>query len=178
MTFGRLRTTPDGSQAKTITILFDSGSEESVIQKNTLGKYISENTTPTLWSTAGGDLTTYAKTKVEFTLPEFYENTLLVWKMHVFDQKLNYDIIIGRDLMRELGIKLDFERHRTRWLDVSIPMKRTECTLEDFYVQDTPPVEEASNRMRSILEAMYEPADLDELVSECDHLSKQEEQQM
>ena len=98
--------------------------------------------------------------------------------MHVFDQKLNYDIIIGRDLMRELGIKLDFERNRTRWLDVSIPMKRTECTLEDFYVQDTPAVEEASNRMRSILEAKYEPADLEELVSECDHLSKQEQQML
>ena len=42
---------------------------------------------------------------------------------HVTKQKSNYDLILGREILRELGIKLDFSNNTTNWKDVSIPMK-------------------------------------------------------
>ena len=34
---------------------------------------------------------------------------------HVTDQKSNYDVIFGRDLLRELGISIDFQNNFVRW---------------------------------------------------------------
>ena len=38
---------------------------------------------------------------------------------------LEYDMIIGRDLMKSLGLIIDFKHGVLRWDDVTIPMNRT-----------------------------------------------------
>ena len=38
---------------------------------------------------------------------------------------LEYDMIIGRDLLKSLGIIIDFKHGVLRWDDVTIPMNRT-----------------------------------------------------
>ena len=41
-----------------------------------------------------------------FNLPEFYESKVIQLWAHIFESKLSYGMIIGQDLMSELGIKL------------------------------------------------------------------------
>ena len=60
-----------------------------------------------------------------FILPEFYKNRDIKWTMHVDESKAGscrYDMIMGRDLMTDLGIKFDFENFTMTWDNASIPI--------------------------------------------------------
>ena len=46
-------------------------------------------------------------------------------------------MIIGRDLLHELDIGIDFSTKTVHWHDVNIPMKNTEATVsESFHITD------------------------------------------
>ena len=113
-----------------------------------------------------------------FNLPEFFESKVVQSFVHIFDQKLSYDMIIGRDVMSALGIKIDFENHLVWWKEAHLPMRDTKTTSKDFFVQDTEIVEDAMTRVKQILEAKYEPADLEEIVAECTHLTKEQQEKL
>ena len=87
-------------------------------------------------------------------------------------------MIIGRDLMRQLGIKIDFETDEVQWKDLSVPMKHINCISESFFVQDSEIVEDAVERIKNILDAKYEAADFDQIVAESVHLNSQEQQKL
>ena len=58
---------------------------------------------------------------VQFQLSELSKSKLIEWKMHVDPtEKLskNYKMIIGTDLMQELGFSLDFDENIIEWRDV------------------------------------------------------------
>ena len=51
---------------------------------------------------------------------------------HVTSPKVNYNVIFGRDLLRELGINLDFQL----WKETKIPMKSIHCKIRaNFAIQ-------------------------------------------
>ena len=59
------------------------------------------------WSTKAGDFKTTRKCDIEFTLPAFHENRVISCSAYVDEspyKESHYDMIIGRDLMHELGI--------------------------------------------------------------------------
>ena len=57
---------------------------------------------------------------------------------HVTKQKSNYDLIIGRNVLPELGIILYFANNKTIWENVEIPMKPLDCTKRDhFSIRDS-----------------------------------------
>ena len=59
------------------------------------------------WSTSAGDLTTNTKTETSFSLPELPGNKLINQSLHIVDFNIDrYDMIIGRDLIRYLGIDI------------------------------------------------------------------------
>ena len=179
--FGRLRLGPGkikASRLRTIKILLDSGSSESIITSGVLKNHKLKRTNDTqVWNTAAGAVETNQKVKVQFTLPEFYETTIIQHEMHVFKTKLNYDMIIGRDLLHTLGINLNFQELEISWNDASIPMKPTDCSFNnDFYPQDSERVIESTERIQSILDAKYEPANLKDIVEESKHLSETEQE--
>ena len=48
-------------------------------------------------------------------------------------------------------------------------------TIEDsYYIHDTPHLEETVECIKGILDAKYEPADLDEVVVNCTHLTEEQ----
>ena len=47
------------------------------------------------------------------TLPELYPTAHISAKMHVTKNKRYYDLIFGTDLLRELGIFLDFSKQHS-----------------------------------------------------------------
>jgi len=57
-------------------------------------------------------------------LPELSETKLIKWNMHIVNSKaMNYDIIIGRDMLEELGIIIDFKSKQITWDEISVPMR-------------------------------------------------------
>ena len=116
---------------------------------------------------------------LQFNLPKFYAKTVIQKEVFVFNNEMNYDMIIGRDLMTELGISLDFFHQKVRWQDAEIPMKMPNCTINsDFFVQDNDLIKSETDRIKRILDAKYEAANLEEVAEDAVHLSKEERQQL
>ena len=94
-----------------------------------------------------------------------------------------YDMILGCDIMTELGITLDFKDQTMTWDDLTINMKDPESLLDllnpvnDFFWNndhyETEALQEASMCLQEILNSKYEPADLNVVVQACRHLTKQ-----
>ena len=179
--FGRIRTALGKikeTRLKNIKILFDSGASETIITKQYINPQKLKRTSSQQWNTAAGKISTNYTAKILFNLPEFNETKVIQCHAHVFDTKLNYDMIIGRDLMSILGIKMDFQRKTVNWMDIEIPMKNPNCQFKDFFVQESDSVKEAMERIKGILDAKYEPANLDEVVEQSTHLNYQEKQML
>ena len=178
--FGRIQTSlGEDKKIKTIKVLFDSGASETIVNSKLTNSLRKKQTTQaSQWNTAAGTVTTNHKAQIRFTLPEFYENTIIKHNAHVLTSDINYDLIIGRDLLRLLGIQLDFINQEIRWGEANIPMKHPECTLKDFHIAEPESTSEAFKRIKSILDAKYEKADLTEVVANCKHLSEKEQKQL
>ena len=177
--FARMRTRKGQPKPVWIRILLDSGASGCIIHKSLVKKLKQKDSKKSSWNTAAGIFQTEGTAKVDFILPEFYESKLISWKAHVTKQDCGYDMIVGRDLLQELGMKIDFDSNSIEWEGASVPMKPHGATREtDLYLQDSQAVEDAVDRMKHILDAKYAKADLDEYVQECDYLSAEEKKQL
>ena len=79
-------------------------------------------------------------------MPEFNELTKIKIDCHVTNNKSNYDIIVGRDTLSELGIALDFSNSSITWNGSRIDIKPPNCnTTEHYFINDPSNVEEAPN---------------------------------
>ena len=88
-------------------------------------------------------------------------------------------MIIGTDLMSELGLKLNFQDACVEWEDASMPFKDRDATFETaFHVKDIVLVQESTDRIKRILNAMYEKADLEKITAECLHLNIEERESL
>ena len=82
-------------------------------------------------------------------MPDLHDNRAIEWKVHVTKSLGAYDMIIGRDMMDDLGI--------------------------DIRIHDSGQVAEAADRIKGILDAKYEQADLREVVNLSVHLDSEEQ---
>jgi hypothetical protein len=101
--------------------------------------------------------------------------------MHVTDTISNYDMIIGRDLLQEPGIMLHFGDQTIAWDNALTPMKNHALISYNDLVateSETGTIADATERMNKILEAKYAAANINDVVTECKHLSKTEQQQL
>ena len=102
---------------KRLKVLLDSDYGATMINKEhvkDLPKQISNQN----WNTKSGTFKTNGTCKVTFSLPQFHKNREITWKMHVDESPVEentYDMIIGRDLLHELGIIIDFSRATLSW---------------------------------------------------------------
>ena len=60
---------------------------------------------------------------LEFTLCEFTNKRRVKWEFVIDDGNHSYDIIIGRDLLCQLGMKLDFDQKKLDWQGMQIQMR-------------------------------------------------------
>ena len=79
------------------------------------------------WMTKGGIFTTKAKCLVPMILPDFTRQTRAAFDCHVDPTQkssiTNYDIILGKDFMQELGIDILNSSLTLRWDGIEIPMR-------------------------------------------------------
>ena len=121
-------------QPVTVKALLDSVGTASLVtekyaEKLRVKKY---TTSTTVWSTPGGELKTNKKVKSQFMIPELHDNRLIEHDFHVTKSLGNYDMIIGRDVMEELGIGMLTDR---RFADMSTGEQRR-CLLGRALVHD------------------------------------------
>ena len=177
--FGHVLVTKESRQTKTARILLDSGASSSLITSELVKKLRTKTEKPTLWSTAAGDFKTSGISKISFQLMELSPTAELQWKLHVHKGSLNgYDMILGRDILTELGIDLCFSDQMIKWpkLHAEIPMKPLRATKEThFFVQEPPSLINDATRMSKILDAKYAPADLHQVAKNTKHLTNQEQ---
>ena len=141
-------------------------------------------------------------------LPEFYRTRRLdTLQAKIFDQSCRYDTILGRDLMNDLGIVLNFESKSMEWDKAIVAMREhpkkasntsvaTNLLLEAIdggldnndstFVLDQPSDlhYQANNanpegyKSRTISTSLNEPADLQDIVNKCTYLQPHQRQQL
>ena len=90
-------------------------------------------------------------------------------------------MIIGRDLLEELGINIKFSTGTIEWDDAQLLMRNPNITHEQaFLAEDTEGklAIQASERLKSILDAKYEKANLYHEVHKCNHLTPEQQQSL
>ena len=66
----------------------------------------------TQWYTQAVQIPNNLKVEVNFTLPGRSTTNAVKWKFHVDDSaNVRYDIILGRNILTEIGLNLKFSDH-------------------------------------------------------------------
>lgn len=173
--FGLLRSP---KRTKTLRILLDSGASSTLISKQHVSDLKQSTVLPTRWLTSAGSFESNKKVLIHLALPEMSDTKSINTWVHLAPMLQQYDMIIGRDLLAELGIKLDFKEHTISWDDIEIPMKPDAATYGNFYIADSPAMDDATERIKHILDAKYEPANLDDIVNSCHHLKTEQRKKL
>jgi hypothetical protein len=97
-------------------------------------------------------------------------------------------MIIGHDLMSQLGIILDFDRQTMMWDKSTIKMKEYEDLLDidspinEFYWHEesykSQALNDASTHLKKILDAKYKPTDLNKIACDCNYLTDDKQMQL
>jgi hypothetical protein len=94
-------------------------------------------------------------------------------------------MIIGRDIMHSLGINLLFDTAEITWDNAKVRMQTPDVikgdwidTLEQELLFAHDPDTTDAERIQSIIESKYTPADLNKVVEECTHLDRAEQKQL
>ena len=132
MTIVLIKTLLEKSRFKKKRILLDSGKSRYIILEKFVCELRMQKDTTTKWITKGGNFQTSKKCKTTFILKEFYENKSIEWNLHVDSTPgpHHYNMILGHNVMSELGIMLDFNDQTMMWDDSTIKMNNPESLPE------------------------------------------------
>ena len=136
----------------------------------------------------------------QIKLPEFDKNrTIDECKVLVFDAPCQYDILLGADLLKKLGVKLDYENGVTEWLGNTVPMRDSRLVgtteykhmLDSYYLQEEEELFEYEAYMdyyissgydhayaEEILDAKYDQVDIEEVIQGQMHLNDEQKQDL
>ena len=149
ITFGRLNTSLGKPVPKNVRILLDSGSSATVMCTRLAKKLRIKKIPDVNWSTMAGNVKTGLKSKIEFSLPEFFEDRLIEWDSYLTNDLGSYDMIIGRDLLCELGVDINFSTSTCTWDSSTIPMRNPKIHIKQSYiVEESGPVKQATSRLK------------------------------
>ena len=128
-------------QMKFWRILLDSGSDGDIIflKKNCKQKFpIKRRHEPQEWQTSAGTFKTDKIASVELLFPEYSHSKIVTVKTDVINYETdqdrpNYDVIIGRSTMRQLGAVLDFKEKVIEWDGVKLPLEKSRRIARHYY---------------------------------------------
>ena len=71
--------------------------------------------------------------KKRLQMPDLNVTAHISTPFYVTTKKCNYNVVIGRDLLQELGTQLDFQNNFIGWKDTNIPMKLIDYKENSFH---------------------------------------------
>jgi Aspartyl protease len=132
----RFRTRNNKPKFKTLRCLIDSGASGSLVTHKFMKDLSLEKSKGrhTTWTTPAGDMKTAARCCCKFSLiPEFHQDRVIEWKLHVTQDLGAYDMILGCDVLTGLRIKIDFGNNVLEWDSIVIPMKDADENIEEAF---------------------------------------------
>jgi hypothetical protein len=169
------------SNSTKINILFDSGGSKSIVTDKLIPQNARKHQQQSsVWTRVAGKFETSNIALFSIKIPVLHESRIRQCNMHVTSNMRKYDVIVGRDLLQDLGIIINFRDKTIEWEHGSDPIPHFKSDSHDLFKieSERKPVIEATNRVKSIIDAKYEKANLDELVTSCTQLSNLEQQQL
>lgn len=189
--------------------LLDSGSSHTFVRRSALPANCEPLQGPERKSsTLAGPMTSSHVVHLKHTMfPEFYKSRFVEnITAQVFDTPCRYDLIIGRDVLRAMEIKMDFSTSKVTCDESHIPMRlfpqapnddaRLAEQLLDDVLNDHLYNDEAAEvlssdtttdldeddpdgyKAKTIKHSRYEGADIEDVVDKCRQLSKDQRQQL
>ena len=133
---GILKYSIDDRIVKNITVLLDSGASRSVINEKYVPHSKCTSNEIVYWNTIAGRFETKKKAEVSFQLPSLHEKRIITSVVHVSPELNTYDMILGRDLLQDLGIVLNFKDQIITWDDSMTKMQDNENLLSINYTEE------------------------------------------
>ena len=166
----------NNSPPKQITALLDTGASSTIINRSCINKTPKMQSSETVWATANGSFSTVAKSKIALKFLELDEQKIINYTVHVATRKLTaYDMIIGRDLISELGLVLDYAKKLVFWDDSFCPMKDPQDLKQHFINEANTIIGASTSCVSHILDAKYEKANLVEVSNKNKKLSPKDQ---
>ena len=173
-----------------IRCLIDTGTSKSILLRQFVrkGRAKSYKGKTTSWNTLGGQFKTKQRALVDFSFPELDPGKKVTWICHVDAthdrENALYDMIIGMDLMTEIGLYINTENKTIYWGGHTAPLKergalQNDVILDGIYAMSVNPVlQEAEERQARILDADYSKVDISDYCRELQYLSVEEQQML
>lgn len=162
--------------------LLDSGSDKTSIHSRVLKAGMIPHASSTkVNTTIGVEKNVQEITLSDIVLPEFsrtkhLSRPIIATLFH--NPESRYDIILGRDVLHMLGIKIDFGQQITFWEGSEVAFRHRDsfhdedvvtCHLLDLYADD----EVIGDSY--LLDSKYDKVDVEELISKQSHLTKEQQ---
>lgn len=165
---------------KRLKALLDSGASATIADYEALKGLIVKDKPGTVWSSAAGKFATTKVAKVSLKFPEFSDTKVVTTTLHATSNSLSgYNIIIGRELLCQLGIVLNFQTQEIKWGDGEIPMKPRDSAPEtSFFIKEPTSLLQEADRLSSINDAKYSKANLQEVVANTQGLTTSQQDKL
>ena len=104
-------------------VLMDPGSSRSIVRSYFAIDSSKTTVLRNTWRTPAGSFSTTIQKTITFKLVEFSSSKTITWPFSVVGHThdIGYDMIIGRDLLFELGLIIDFEKRLCHGQNVLYP---------------------------------------------------------
>lgn len=112
-----------------LRILLDTGCSDSLIQKKWEQYGKKTKNQEMKFMTGNGIKVLDESLTLTFTLCEFTNKRNITWRFIIDDSNHGYDMIIGRDLLCELGLQLDFDKRLIKWQGMELSMRMPDKNL-------------------------------------------------
>ena len=175
MSFIVAKTINGKTSLRLLRALFDSGGSATMIHERCLPKgcqptlltnYVTSNTI------AGNFTSEKCINMEEITLPEFDRNKKIDRQgAFVFSGDCSYDVILGRDFLKNAGIDIRFADNKIVWMNLSIDMKHTGEKNSIQTSQDNVDDDDQDIFTTTILDAKYDGATPEQVAEQQKHLT-------
>ena len=135
--------------------LLDSGTSDTIMEEQFAKKLRTRESEATNWNTAAGNFNTNRRCKINMQLPEISPTMTITSDVHLTKSiSPRYDMIIGRDMMKELGILLDFQNSLIQYGHMQVPMTDMDNlpslvkVVADYNLMGTAPKSALSSNLR------------------------------
>ena len=181
---------------KLVRVLLDSGSDGDLIFINRDKPILlptAKRLVPQSWNTSSGRFQTTRKAEIELNFFEYSDSKRYLAAPDIVEysktNKPQYDIILGVKTMKEYGIILDFKDKMITVDEIKLPMRNINylqgsstiraLKLNHSLAMEPQSTQDATKRVTRILDANYQKADLQSIVTDkCKHLSADQQKKL